>query len=75
MTGLPKFNERGLPLCETTGTPRLPISFCIKQRWGGNCNTYPDNLGPCEEFEEGANGRCVYCDHALLCHSSGKEKS
>ncbi len=24
---------------------------------------------PCTEYEEGANGRCVYCDHAHKCHN------
>jgi hypothetical protein len=32
------------------------------------CGTYAGNLGPCECYEMGANGRCVYCDHALACH-------
>jgi hypothetical protein len=54
--------DQPLPVCETTMTPRLPRELC------GNCGTYPDNLGPCASFEEGANGRCVYCDHALACH-------
>jgi hypothetical protein len=51
-----------LPVCDTTMTPRLPMTLCL------GCGTYPGNLGPCEEFEEGGNGRCVYCDHALACH-------
>lgn len=49
-----------LPHCETTGTPRLPCAM--------HCGTYPGNLGPCETFEEGSNGRCVYCDHGKQCH-------
>lgn len=32
-----------------------------------NCCHVPD-YGACDEFVEGANGRCVYCDHAELCH-------
>lgn len=32
------------------------------------CPTYPGNLGPCKTWERGGNGRCVYCDHTLLCH-------
>jgi hypothetical protein len=37
-----------------------------------DCCHVPD-YGACDEFEEGANGRCVYCDHAKECHpGSGK---
>lgn len=57
-----------LPVCETTMTPRLPVTYCIDYRWGEGCGTYKGNLGPCEKFEEGMNGRCVYCDHHTLCH-------
>lgn len=57
-----------LPVCDTTNTPRLPNTFCMQYRIGSGCGTYEGNLGPCEAFEEGANGRCVYCDHALCCH-------
>lgn len=63
-------NPLNLPLCETTQTPRLPLTFCIDLKWGGGCGTYVGNLGPCEYFEEGMNGRCVYCDHHDLCHPS-----
>lgn len=48
--------------CETTGTVRYFNPWC-------KCPTYPDNLGPCAEWEEGGNGRCVYCDHTLVCHA------
>jgi hypothetical protein len=51
-----------LPLCDTTMTPRLPREKCM------NCGTYPANLGPCQTYLEGANGRCVYCDHHVACH-------
>ena len=57
-----------LPICDTTLTPRLPVTFCINSRLESGCDTYPDNLGPCETFEAGKNGRCVYCDHSILCH-------
>jgi hypothetical protein len=33
----------------------------------------PDN-GPCNLPVKGGNGRCVYCDHALTCHTSKKWK-
>ena len=49
-----------LPLCDVTQTPRRPCAM--------NCGTYPGNLGPCEIWEEGHNGRCVYCDHGRNCH-------
>jgi hypothetical protein len=48
-------------MCDTTGTPRL-AKHC-------NCPTYEDNWGPCFTFEEGSNGRCVYCDHTKECHA------
>lgn len=47
--------------CETTLTERFVNPEC-------RCPTYPDNLGPCATFEQGANGRCVYCDHLECCH-------
>jgi hypothetical protein len=31
------------------------------------CSHYPD-LGACRKYISGANGRCVYCDHANYCH-------
>lgn len=49
-------------LCETTLTERFECPEC-------RCGTYPDNLGPCKTFETEANGRCVYCDHAIECHN------
>ena len=48
-------------LCDTTMTERFANPLC-------KCATYPANLGPCRDFEEGANGRCVYCDHDKICH-------
>lgn len=48
-------------LCDTTQTPRNPRANC-------DCDTYPENLGSCDEFEKGQNGSCVYCDHAEGCH-------
>lgn len=47
--------------CETTGTERFENTNC-------KCPTYMGNLGPCRTFEEGSNGRCVYCDHEIECH-------
>ena len=32
-----------------------------------NCAHVPD-YGACNKFEEGMNGRCVYCDHSKWCH-------
>ncbi len=60
----------GLPLCDTTMTPRLSRSFCVDMVPVGIevCGTYEGNLGPCQSFEEGMNMRCVYCDHAPICH-------
>jgi hypothetical protein len=51
-------------LCETTNTERFVNPFC-------QCSTYAGNLGPCKSFEEGRNGRCVYCDHTHECHLDG----
>ena len=48
-------------ICDTTMTKRYENPFC-------HCPTYPENLGPCKDFEEGSNGRCVYCDHKVECH-------
>lgn len=50
-------------LCETTLTERFKFDGC-------RCDVtaYPENLGPCKTFEEGASGRCVYCEHSLVCH-------
>ena len=31
------------------------------------CCHVPDH-GACDDFEQGSNGRCVYCDHAVDCH-------
>jgi hypothetical protein len=56
-----------LPLCETTNTPRLPCAL--------RCGTYPGNLGPCETWEEGGNGRCVYCDHGKQCHALSADQT
>lgn len=47
-------------LCETTLTERFEVKDC-------KCPTYTENLGPCVTFEEGANGRCAYCDHEKAC--------
>ncbi len=49
--------------CEMTLTERFYNPSC-------QCRTYPNNLGPCETFEEGSNGNCVYCDHNLECHAA-----
>jgi hypothetical protein len=49
--------------CDTTGVRRFQV-VCA-------CLTYKDNWGVCAAFEEGANGRCVYCDHTELCHRNG----
>ena len=51
--------------CETTNTERFFNVWCAGSL---RCPTYPENLGPCKTFEEGSNGRCVYCDHLLKCH-------
>lgn len=29
---------------------------------------------PCSTYEQGMNGRCVYCDHEAKCHSSWGDK-
>jgi len=49
------------PLCDTTMTPRNPIDTCV-------CIERTDEMGPCDKFEAGGNGRCVYCDHEEGCH-------
>lgn len=48
--------------CETTHTERFAYSKCT-------CETYAGNLGPCQTWEEGASGRCVYCEHDKTCHA------
>ena len=52
-------------LCETTLTERFEYPDC-------KCDTYEGNLGPCKTFEEGMSGRCVYCEHAKVCHEAIK---
>lgn len=52
-----------MTVCETTMTPRFPRANC-------ECDTYPENLGPCAVFEKGDNGNCVYCDHNEECHKT-----
>lgn len=48
-------------LCDVTLTERFGNAACV-------CPTYAGNLGPCNVFERGANGNCVYCDHTSDCH-------
>jgi hypothetical protein len=45
--------------CETTMTRRFACECA--------CQTYPGNQGVCATFQEGSNGRCVYCDHERGC--------
>ena len=47
--------------CETTLTERFEVENC-------ECDTYPDNLGPCATYLVGINENCVYCDHNEKCH-------
>ncbi len=54
-------------LCDTTMTERFDIGNC-------NCDTYPNNLGPCIEFKLGMNNNCVYCDHNKECHNILRSK-
>lgn len=49
------------PFCDTTMTPRNPVDTCV-------CIERTDEMGPCDKFEAGGNGRCVYCDHEIRCH-------
>lgn len=49
------------PLCATTMTPRNPVDTCV-------CIERTDEMGPCDVFEAGGNGKCVYCDHEMRCH-------
>lgn len=52
----------GLKVCDTTSTPRRPRTDC-------GCDTYPENLGPCKQFMEGARqNQCSYCCHTQNCH-------
>src|SRR6266851_3316472 len=57
----PKFSGEFQGLCETTLTERFTNPNCC-------CPTYSNNLGPCKSYEQGGNGRCVYCDHEEVCH-------
>lgn len=29
--------------------------------------------GACDDYLEGANGRCVYCDHGKACHEEARQ--
>ena len=49
------------PVCDTTMTPRNPAESCV-------CEVRTDLMGPCDDYEVGGNGRCVYCDHECVCH-------
>lgn len=53
-------------VCATTNTERYQNTDC-------RCPTYPNNLGPCLNHEQGSNGRCVYCDHELTCQPKDME--
>lgn len=45
------------------------------ERCSCGCQDVPDR-GACRLPVQGANGRCVYCDHALACHKSqGRPKT
>lgn len=48
------------PACDFTSTERFSV-IC-------DCPTYEGNAGVCDTYEEGGNGRCVYCDHTKRCH-------
>lgn len=39
--------------------------ICLRCSCG--CCHVPDH-GACDEFVQGFNGRCVYCDHGDACH-------
>lgn len=59
-------NSHGL--CDTTSTERFEAEDC-------KCDTYPTNLGPCNNHEEGGRkGYCVYCDHQLNCFLRNKKR-
>jgi hypothetical protein len=65
LRGADRMKSQGL--CDTTLTERFDLP-CV-------CDTYPGNLGPCIRFEEGASGRCVYCEHAAACHPKPPDRS
>ena len=53
--------ERLGGVCDTTCAVRFAVTDC-------QCDTYPDNLGPCSCYVKGAGGACAYCDHDSSCH-------
>lgn len=56
---VPKFYP-AMDACDVTGTRRFATTC--------NCPTYAGNGGSCATYEQGSNGRCVYCDHSKDCH-------
>jgi hypothetical protein len=55
----------GIDACDSTSVRRF-AQTCA-------CPTYASNWGPCGGFEQGSNGRCVYCDHEKACCDNVKE--
>jgi hypothetical protein len=53
--------NRPVMRCDTTLAARRPREDCI-------CDTEQDELGPCDSWEQGMSGNCVYCEHARVCH-------
>jgi hypothetical protein len=35
---------------------------------------HAEDYGACDTYEQGMNGRCVYCDHSEACHGRDKER-
>lgn len=59
LSGMEAYIVRAVEEAQTM-TPDIEMCDC-------GCCHYPD-LGACPTFEQGMNGRCVYCDHGEECH-------
>ncbi len=53
--------------CDTTLTLRHPRDICT-------CDDETDLMGPCDTWEIGQNGRCIYCNHTEACHPASPER-
>lgn len=50
-----------------------PIGLPLDFKCPCGCCHVPD-WGACPQFEQGANGLCVYCDHSKPCHERDKDR-
>jgi hypothetical protein len=61
-------------MCATLSLPVRPsIPLSLPQKCSCGC-CHAVDYGACDAFEEGGNGRCVYCDHSEPCHERDKNR-